>query len=166
MEDTGRKQRRTVHDSPSQNDYFPSREIVSSRHSTHQKAKSYRPSSAQKTFENESSLLPPQTRHSFSAKKVMTESQKTPVRKSVGWELGENEFEDVEIAPSYRKDLTSKDNTPLKDESPSFRDYLKADFEGETKPGLGQTKDLKEEIVSLDNEIEEIQKLIRDELEN
>lgn len=166
LEETGRKQRRTVHDSPSQNGFSPSKEIVSSRHSTHQKVKSYRPSSAQKTFENESSILP-QTRHSFSARKVTTESQKTPVRKSVGWELGENgnDFEDVEIAPSYRKDL-SKDNTPLKDESPSFRDYLKADFDDEAKPVLGQTKDLKEEIFSLDNEIEEIQKLIRDELEN
>ena len=96
------------------------------------------------------------------------------MRKTVGWEdLQDKESREEEyIVPSYR---TSRNQiTPSReqkiDERPSLRDYLKtdsiADEEGGTKPLLGQTRDLKEEIGQLDNEIYEIQKLIREELEN
>ncbi len=178
LEDTGRKQKRTLQDSPS--DYSPSKDIVSSRSIPQsQRINSYRASSAQKSFERESVLVP-QPRHSLSARKVL-DIPKTPdthqvkMRKTVGWEdLQEKEPKEEEyIVPSYR---TSRNQiTPSReqriDERPSLRDYLKTDFaedeEVEIKPAaLSQTKDLKEEIGQLDDEIYEIQKLIRDELEN
>lgn len=176
MEETGRKQKRA----PS--DYSPSKDIVSSRSIPQsQRINSYRASSAQKTFERESALVP-QARRSFSARKVIDnpatpDTQQIKMRKTVGWEdLREKESREEEgyIAPSYRNSRNqitpSREQEQKIDERPSLRDYLKTDFiadeEGETKPALSQTRDLKEEIGQLDDEIYEIQKLIRDELEN